>query len=93
MTDPEQTPRVPVHPTLGDLDDLKRARAEHDATRPAPVPASHGSEYEPDEVVGGPTLGSIDELRFAHHAHSCEVATDTTARVGAGGESRCTCSD
>ena len=70
----ESLPSVPVHPTLGDLDDLIRAAAEHEAVSNAPQPTVAHAPADPfdDAVVGAPTLGSLTELRFAHHAHACE---------------------
>ena len=70
----ESLPSVPVHPTLGDLGDLIRAAAEHDAVSNAPQPTTArvtGDLFD-DDVIGAPTLGSLTELRFAHHAHACE---------------------
>lgn len=59
-----------MSPTLGKIDDLQSAADEHRHSDEARPKHSHREPpYDEEDVTGGPTLGSINELRFAHHAH------------------------
>lgn len=73
MVNEPTEPDVAVSPTLGKIDDLQSAAEDHRHAAEVPVEHQHEAPpYDEEEVTGGPTLGSMNELRFAHHAHQAE---------------------
>lgn len=84
---------VAGHATEGKIDDLTKAARQHrtadedahEGHAPA-VPDTPSDEPVADEataadeggVTGSPTLGSIRELRFAHHAHHPDEPAEET---------------
>ena len=77
MSNDPNEPEVAVSPTLGQLDDLRSATEEHRRSDEAAphIPQADEAPYDEEDVTGGPTLGSITEHRFAHHAHHPDQST------------------
>jgi hypothetical protein len=87
-------PEAPVHPTLGDIEQLRSAREQYDtAAREVPGSTSDELPYDADEVVGGSTIGSLPELAFAHHAHRGQPRPAGGTASGSNDASACPCCD